>query len=108
MKIILLKDVPKVGRRGEVKDVKKGFGRNYLLSKGFAQIATPKTEAESKAVLAQAAILSEKKQAEREELKLLKEEKEKVLEKKREEKKEEKKKRLRLRGEQETIEPKRG
>ena len=94
MKIILLKDVPKVGRRGEVKNVSEGFGRNYLLKKGFAQIATPKTEAESKTALAQAAILSEKKHAEKEALKLLKEEEEKVLEKKREEKKEEKKKKL--------------
>ena len=94
MRIILLKDAPKVGRRGEVKEVSEGFGRNYLLPKGFAQIATPKAEAKSKAALAQAAVLSEKKQTEKEAIKLLKEEKEKVLEKKREEKKEEKKKKL--------------
>ena len=94
MRLILLKDVPKVGRRGEVKNVSEGFGRNFLLPKGFAQIATPKAEAESKAVLARAVILSEKKQAEKKALKSLKEEKEKVIEKKREKKREEKKKKL--------------
>jgi len=31
MKIILLDDVPKLGRRGEVRDVSDGYARNYLL-----------------------------------------------------------------------------
>jgi large subunit ribosomal protein L9 len=41
MKIILLDDVAKVGRRGEVRDVSDGFARNYLLPKRLALTATP-------------------------------------------------------------------
>lgn len=40
MRIILLQDVPKVGRKYEVKKVKDGFARNFLLPKNLAQIAT--------------------------------------------------------------------
>lgn len=41
MKIILLQDVAKVGRKNEVKDVNDGFARNFLLGKGKAILATP-------------------------------------------------------------------
>jgi large subunit ribosomal protein L9 len=41
VKIILLKDVPKVGRRYEVKEVSDGFALNSLLPKGLAEKATP-------------------------------------------------------------------
>jgi large subunit ribosomal protein L9 len=40
MKIILLKDVPKVGRKFEVKDVAEGFATNMLLPRKLAIIAT--------------------------------------------------------------------
>ena len=43
MKIILLKDVAKVGRRGEVKDVSDGYGRNFLILQNLALLATPAT-----------------------------------------------------------------
>ena len=40
MKIILLDDVPKLGRRGEVRDVSDGYARNYLLPQKLALNAT--------------------------------------------------------------------
>jgi len=40
MKIILRKDVAKVGLRGEVKDVNPGYARNYLFPNGLAEAAT--------------------------------------------------------------------
>lgn len=41
MQIILSKDVPKLGHRGEVVKVREGYFRNFLLPQGFALIATP-------------------------------------------------------------------
>lgn len=40
-KIILLEDVPPLGRRGEVRDVADGYARNYLLPQKLALHATP-------------------------------------------------------------------
>ena len=40
MKVLLLRDVEQLGKAGEIKDVSGGFGRNYLLPKGFAVLAT--------------------------------------------------------------------
>lgn len=40
MKVILLDDVAKVGRRGEVRDVSDGYARNFLLPKKLALAAT--------------------------------------------------------------------
>lgn len=41
MKIILLRDVPNVGKKYEVKDVSDGYAQNYLLARKLAEIATP-------------------------------------------------------------------
>ncbi|HBP01110.1 MAG: 50S ribosomal protein L9 [Candidatus Moranbacteria bacterium GW2011_GWE1_49_15] len=41
MKIILLQDVKKIGKKGEIKDVSDGYARNFLLAKGLAAAATP-------------------------------------------------------------------
>ncbi len=41
MKVILLKDVPKVGRAGEVKEVAEGFAQNLLFPQRKAERATP-------------------------------------------------------------------
>lgn len=40
MKVILLDDVTKVGRRGEVREVSDGYARNYLIPKKLALSAT--------------------------------------------------------------------
>ena len=41
MKVIFLEDVPGAADAGEVKEVKNGFARNYLLPRGLAAPATP-------------------------------------------------------------------
>ncbi|MFO8028339.1 MAG: 50S ribosomal protein L9 [Cyclonatronaceae bacterium] len=41
MQVILKEDVEKLGLAGEVVDVKDGYGRNYLIPKGKAVLATP-------------------------------------------------------------------
>ena len=40
MKVLLLKDVKGVGKTGEIKDVVDGYGKNFLVGKGLALIAT--------------------------------------------------------------------
>jgi large subunit ribosomal protein L9 len=40
MKVILREDVPSLGKAGEVVEVKRGFGRNYLVPQQKALIAT--------------------------------------------------------------------
>lgn len=40
MKVLLVQDVEKLGQAGEIKEVAGGFGRNYLIPKGFAVLAT--------------------------------------------------------------------
>ncbi len=41
MKVLLIKDVKSLGKVGEIKEVKPGYGQNFLISKGLAKAATP-------------------------------------------------------------------
>ncbi|HEX7567518.1 MAG TPA: 50S ribosomal protein L9 [Anaerolineaceae bacterium] len=41
MKVLLIKDVYKLGHAGDVKRVADGYGRNFLLTKSLAVLATP-------------------------------------------------------------------
>lgn len=41
MKVLLIKDVYKLGHAGDVKRVADGYGRNFLLPQGLAVLATP-------------------------------------------------------------------
>ncbi len=42
MRIIILKDLESLGKKYEVKDVKDGYARNFLIPKGYARLATEK------------------------------------------------------------------
>jgi large subunit ribosomal protein L9 len=55
MKLILLQDVEKLGLRGDVVDVARGYARNYLLPRRLAEDATPARVAELERVEAQRA-----------------------------------------------------
>ncbi len=50
MNVILRKDIDKVGLRGEVVNVARGFARNYLFPRGLADEATPARVAEVRKV----------------------------------------------------------
>lgn len=55
MEVILLQDVEKLGLRGDVVDVARGYARNFLLPRRLAEVATSARVAESKRVEAQRA-----------------------------------------------------
>ena len=55
MQIILLTDVDKLGLRGDVVDVARGYARNYLLPRRMAEAATPARVAEVRRVDAERA-----------------------------------------------------
>jgi len=40
MKVLLIKDVKTLGKAGEIKEVKDGYGQNFLINKGLAKLAT--------------------------------------------------------------------
>ena len=42
MKIILTENIEALGQIGDIVSVKKGYARNYLFPKGYAQLATDK------------------------------------------------------------------
>jgi len=46
VKLILTEDVPNLGSLGDTIDVKSGYGRNYLLPKGIALLATGRASKE--------------------------------------------------------------
>ncbi|MBC8464858.1 MAG: 50S ribosomal protein L9 [Parcubacteria group bacterium] len=59
MKVILLKNVPKVGNALDVKDVKPGYARNFLIPEGLVEIATDAAIAQIEERRAKAAVANE-------------------------------------------------
>jgi large subunit ribosomal protein L9 len=41
VQVILKQDVEKIGRRGDIVDVSRGYVRNFLVPRGLAEMATP-------------------------------------------------------------------
>ena len=41
MKVVFLKDVPRVAKAGEIKEVANGYGRNFLIPQELAMLASP-------------------------------------------------------------------
>ncbi|MBI2917578.1 MAG: 50S ribosomal protein L9 [Chloroflexi bacterium] len=68
MKIVLLQDVPGLGQLGQVKEVADGYGRNYLLPRGLAEMATAAALAKAEQLKAKEARLKAKADAELKEL----------------------------------------
>ncbi|UCG44229.1 MAG: 50S ribosomal protein L9 [candidate division WOR-3 bacterium] len=60
MKVILLKDVERVGDRGKVMNVKDGYARNYLIPRKLAIRATPANLGQLDKIRAQLATRDEK------------------------------------------------
>lgn len=50
MKVLLTQDVDKVGKKGEVVEVARGYGVNFLVNKGLGTQATEEAIAQAKAV----------------------------------------------------------
>ena len=56
MQVILIRDVEKLGLRGDVVDVARGYARNFLLPRQLAEVATPARVRELERVEAQRAL----------------------------------------------------
>ncbi len=72
MRVILRESIEKLGSAGEVVSVRDGFGRNYLLPRGMAVVATEKDvarfEHDKRVIAARAAKMSKELQAQADKL----------------------------------------
>ncbi len=68
MKVIFLQDVPRVAKAGQSKDVADGYGRNYLIPKKLAVLATPESMKTLEAKLKKQAHIEAQTEAEMREL----------------------------------------
>jgi large subunit ribosomal protein L9 len=44
MKVVLLKDISKIGHKGEIKDVSEGYANNFLIRQGLAALASTEVQ----------------------------------------------------------------
>ncbi|HEY4504805.1 MAG TPA: 50S ribosomal protein L9 [Candidatus Paceibacterota bacterium] len=61
MKVIFLKDVSGIGKRGEVKNVADGYARNFLIANGLVEIATETTIKNNEVRIRSLELIKEKK-----------------------------------------------
>ena len=54
MQVILKQDVEKIGQRGDIVDVSRGYVRNFLVPRGLAEIATPSRLEDARREMAEA------------------------------------------------------
>ncbi len=52
MKVILTKDIKGIGKKNDLKEVADGYGKNFLVGRGFAVMATPDAMAKLKTLRA--------------------------------------------------------
>jgi len=64
MKVIILKDIKKIGKQGEVIEVKDGYARNYLIPNGFALVANKDNMQRLEKIKKTRMLLEEKEQGE--------------------------------------------
>ncbi len=48
MQVILMQDVEKIGQRGDIVDVSRGYVRNFLVPRNLAEVATPSNMEEAR------------------------------------------------------------
>ena len=68
MKVLMKKELRKVGKRGEIIEVSDGYGANFLIPNGYAVLYTAEAQKQYAIELEQERILDEKKKAEAREL----------------------------------------
>ncbi len=68
MKVLMKKELRKVGKRGEIIEVSDGYGANYLIPNGYAVLYTDEAKKQYAIELEQERILDEQKKAEAREL----------------------------------------
>lgn len=54
MQVILTQDVEKIGQRGDIVDVSRGYVRNFLVPRGLAEVATPAKMEEARRTMEEA------------------------------------------------------
>ncbi len=69
MRVILISDVPKLGKKGDIKEVADGYGRNFLIARGLAVMESDASKKILEKQKEEAAEIDAEKRKEAEELK---------------------------------------